>query len=615
MTNQPGNDSAKPDAAEISQSMSEMAETSQRLIGEFLARQMPGGKAAGSGGGSDSDGGDFNPDPLNIGGAFMELTSLMMSDPAKLVEANLELWQDYAKLWQNTATRMMGGEAEPLIMPEPGDRRFKHDSWNENNVFDYIKQSYLLTSRWMQSTVGDVEGLDDKDSLKVDFYTRQFVEAMSPSNFVMTNPEVLAAIAESGGGNLVNGLKNLLEDMDEGTGQLKIKMTDEDAFEVGVNVAESTGKVVYRNDLIELIQFDPSTKKVFKRPLLIIPPWINKYYILDLRKENSFIRWAVEQGHTIFTISWVNPDEKLSDKSFGDYMLEGPLAALDAIEHATGEKEINAIGYCLGGTLLASTLAYMAVKKDNRIQSATFFTSMVDFEDAGELGVFIDEEQIASLEKKMDEKGYLEGAHMATTFNMVRGNDLIWSFVLNNYLLGKEPFPFDLMYWNADSTRMPPPMHSFYLRKMYLENKLVEPGGITLDGVQLDLRKIKEPSYIISTREDHIAPWKSTYAATGLYRGPVKFVLSASGHIAGVVNPPAAKKYCHWTAPANSKNPKNPDTWLEGATKHEGSWWPDWAKWVKRHAGKKDTPARKPGSGKLKPICDAPGEYVRVKSE
>ena len=615
MTDQQGSDSGIPNTAEISKSMTEMAETSQRLISEFLARQMPGGKATGSGSGDESNEGSFNPDPLNIGDAFMELTSHMMSDPAKMMEANMALWQDYTKLWQNAATRMMSGEAEPMITPEPGDRRFKHDSWNENNVFDYIKQSYLLTSRWMQTTVGEVEGLDDKDAQKVDFYTRQFTEAMSPSNFLMTNPEVLAATAESGGENLVNGLKNLLEDMDEGTGQLKIKMTDEDAFEIGVNVAESTGKVVYRNDLIELIQFDPSTKKVAQRPLLIIPPWINKYYILDLRKENSFIRWAVGQGHSVFAISWVNPDEKLSEKSFENYMLEGPLAALDAIEQATGESKVNAIGYCLGGTLLASTLAYMAAKKDERIHSATFFTAMVDFEEAGELGVFMDEEQISSLEKKMDEKGYLEGAHMATTSNMMRGNDLIWSFVVNNYLLGKEPIPFDLLYWNSDSTRMPAAMHSFYLRNMYLENKLVEPGGVTLDGVPIDLRKIKTPTYIISTQEDHIAPWKSTYAATGLYKGSVKFVLSGSGHIAGVVNPPAAKKYCHWTVPANKKNPKNPDDWFEAAKKHEGSWWPDWAKWVKGHAGKKDVAARKPGAGKLKPICDAPGEYVRVRSE
>ncbi|MBT7943090.1 MAG: class I poly(R)-hydroxyalkanoic acid synthase, partial [Alphaproteobacteria bacterium] len=458
--------------------MTEIAETSQRMIGEFLTRQMANGVETANGSGDPAP----NPDPLNIGGAFFELTKQMMSDPAKMMEANMALWQDSAKLWQNAATRMMGGEAEPMITPNRDDRRFKHESWNENNVFDYIKQSYLLTSRWMQSTVADVDGLSEKDAAKVDFYTRQFVEALSPSNFVLTNPEVLAATAESGGENLVNGLKNLLEDLDEGTGRLNIKMTDEDAFEVGVNVAESTGKVIYRNDLIELIQFDPSTKKVAQNPLLVIPPWINKYYILDLRKENSFIRWAVEQGHTVFAISWVNPDEKLADKSFEDYMLDGPLAALDAIEQATGAKKVNAVGYCLGGTLLASTLAYMAEKKDTRIQSATFFAAMVDFKEPGELGVFIDEEQITSLEARMSEKGYLEGAHMGTTFNMMRGNDLIWSFVVNNYLLGKEPFPFDLLYWNSDSTRMPAAMHSFYLRNMYLENKLVEPGGITLAG-------------------------------------------------------------------------------------------------------------------------------------
>ncbi len=603
MNDQPGTRGPSPATDEFSRSMSEIAETSQRLITEFLARQTANG-ASGNGGAATAD-------PLNIGDAFMEMTTRMMADPAKMMQANLDLWQDYVKLWQNTTARMMGhGDAGPKVEPDPGDRRFKHESWNEDNVFDYIKQSYLLTSRWLQSTVADVDGLDAKDAQKVDFYTRQFVEALSPSNFVITNPEVLKATAETGGENLLNGLKNLLNDMDEG--RLKIKMTDEDAFEVGVNVAESTGKVVYRNDLIELLQFDPSTKKVGKRPLLIIPPWINKFYILDLRRENSFIRWAVGQGHTVFTISWVNPDGKLSGKSFEDYMLEGPLAALDAIEAATGEEQVNAIGYCLGGTLLASTLAYMAEKKDTRIQSATFFAAMVDFEDPGELGVFIDEKQIANLETKMNERGYLEGAHMGTTFNMMRGNDLIWSFVVNNYLLGKESFPFDLLYWNSDSTRMPAAMHSFYLRNMYLENKLVEPGGITLAGVALDLRKIKTPIYIVSTQDDHIAPWKSTYAATGLYQGAVKFVLSGSGHIAGIVNPPAAKKYGYWT---NSDTPPNPDEWLGGAEKHEGSWWPDWDKWAKKHTGKKDVPARKPGKGKLKALCNAPGEYVKVRSD
>ena len=605
MIDQPGNNGSFPDATEISCSMADIAEVSQNLITDFLARQTS----------QKSEQGRKSLDPLNIGGAFMEMTTRLMADPAKLMQANMKLWQDYTSLWQNAATQMMGGETEPAVTPEPGDRRFKDASWNENDIFDYIKQSYLLTSRWLQSTVTGVEGLDAKDAQKVDFYTRQFIEALSPNNFVLTNPQVLAATAETGGENLINGLKNLLEDLDEETGRLNIRMADDDAFEVGVNVAESPGKVVFRNDLMELIQFQPSTKTVCQTPLLIIPPWINKYYILDLRKENSFIRWAVGQGHTVFIISWVNPDTKLADKTFEDYMIEGPLAALDAIEQATGENKINAVGYCIGGTLLASTLAYMAAKKDERIKSATFFTTMVDFEDAGELGVFIDEEQITSLENKMDEKGYLEGAHMASTFNMMRGTDLIWSFVINNYLMGKDPLPFDLLYWNSDSTRMPAAMHSFYLRNMYMENKLVEPGGITLDGVALDLRNIKLPCYVISTQEDHIAPWKSTYAAVNLYNGPVKFVLSASGHIAGIVNPPDAKKYCYWTNAAK-KAPKTPDAWFNGAKQHDGSWWPDWDKWAKRHAGKKTIPARTPGQGKsggkLKALGDAPGEYVKV---
>jgi len=424
MIGQPGNNGSFPDATEISCSMADIAEVSQNLITDFLARQTS----------QKSEQGRKSLDPLNIGGAFMEMTTRLMADPAKLMQANMKLWQDYTSLWQNAATQMMGGETEHAVTPEPGDRRFKDASWNENDIFDYIKQSYLLTSRWLQSTVTGVEGLDAKDAQKVDFYTRQFIEALSPNNFVLTNPQVLAATAETGGENLINGLKNLLEDLDEETGRLNIRMADDDAFEVGVNVAESPGKVVFRNDLMELIQFQPSTKTVCQTPLLIIPPWINKYYILDLRKENSFIRWAVGQGHTVFIISWVNPDTKLADKTFEDYMIEGPLAALDAIEQATGENKINAVGYCIGGTLLASTLAYMAAKKDERIKSATFFTTMVDFEDAGELGVFIDEEQITSLENKMDEKGYLASTHMASTFNMMRGTDLIWSFVRHQQL-------------------------------------------------------------------------------------------------------------------------------------------------------------------------------------
>ncbi len=587
------------DESQISETMADIAERSQRLVKEFLTKQSETG--------SGSVGID---DPLNIGSAFLEMTTKMMTQPHKMVEANMNLWQDYMKLWQNTASRMMGQETTPIVEPERDDRRFKGEAW-ENDVFDFIKQSYLLTSNWMEDTVSDIEGLDKKTQQKVEFFTKQYADALSPTNFVMTNPEVLQTTIETRGENLINGLRNLLEDLERGGGKLNIKMTDADAFEVGKNVATTPGKVVFRNDLMELIQYTPTTEKVAKTPLLICPPWINKFYILDLREKNSFIKWAVEQGNTVFVISWVNPDRELAMKTFTDYMLEGPLAAIQAIKDATGEDEVNAIGYCIGGTLLATTLAYMAAKKMKGVKSATYFTTMVDFEEAGDLGVFIDDTSLKNLEDKMNERGFLEGSEMATTFNMMKANDLVWSFVVNNYLLGKDPFPFDLLFWNSDSTRMPAAMHSFYLRNMYLDNKLVEPGGIEIEGVKLDLRKIKVPTYIISTREDHIAPWKPTYKATQLYAGPIRFILSASGHIAGVVNPPAAGKYCYWI---NDDIPADPCAWLAGAEQHEGSWWPDWDKWLKKQNGKELVDAREPGNGKLKPICDAPGKYVTMKA-
>ena len=464
----------------------------------------------------------------------------------------------------------------------------------------------------MQHTVEDVDGLDEKTSRKVDFYTKQFADAMAPSNFLMTNPEVLRATIESGGENLVKGLENLLSDLERGHGELQISMTDQDAFEVGGNVATTPGKVVFQNDLMQLIQYAPTTEEVMRRPLVLVPPWINKFYILDLRAKNSLIKWAVDQGITVFVVSWVNPDEKLAKKTFEDYMLEGPLAALDAIEKATGQKEINAIGYCIGGTLMAATLSYMASKGDDRIKSITFFTTMVDFAEAGDLSVFIDEEQLAALEDRMNKSGYLDGKEMATTFNMLRANDLIWSFVVNNYLMGKEPFPFDLLYWNSDSTRMPAAMHSFYLRKMYQENKLVQPGALTLAGVPIDLSQNKLPTFILSTKEDHIAPWKSTYAATQIYSGTTRFCLAGSGHIAGVINPPSDKpKYGYWTR--TGKNPKDPEKWLDGAKFNEGSWWPEWKKWLDRSAGG-TVPARVPGYGDLKAIEDAPGSYVKMRA-
>ena len=586
-----------PDPEVMSRTMADVAERSQRLVGDWLKRQAAGETA------------DSSADAMSIGRAFMEMTTKLMADPAALLKAQIGFWQDTMTLWQNTTRRMMGIAAPETADASGADRRFKDEAWKQNEVFDFIKQSYLLSARYVQSTVSEVEGLDPKTAQKVDFYTRQFIDAMSPTNFVMTNPEVLRKTAETGGENLLKGLNNLLGDLERGKGQLKIKMTDTEAFSVGGNIGVSPGKVVFQNDLMQLIQYDPTTEKVLKRPLLIGPPWINKFYILDLRPRNSFVRWATSQGHTVFVISWVNPDEKLAEKNFEDYMHQGYLAALDAIEAATGEKEVNAIGYCLGGTLLASTLAYMAEKGDDRIKTATFFVTMMDFAEAGELGVFIDEEQLSALEEKMNKRGYLDGSEMSATFNMLRANDLIWSFVVNNYLLGNDPFPFDLLYWNADSTRMPAKMHSFYLRNMYQANLLKEPGGITLSGVPIDLGKVKTPAYFLSTREDHIAPWKSTYRGTQLLGGKQRFVLAASGHIAGVVNPPEGGKYNHWI---NEALPADPDAWLAGATELAGSWWPDWHRWILAH-GKAQIAARKPGDGKLTVLEDAPGSYVKVR--
>ena len=526
------------------------------------------------------------------------------------MHAQLSLWQDYLRLWQNAGQRLLGQPVDPMIEPDRSDRRFRDPAWDDHAVFDFIKQSYLLTARWLVDTVNHIDGFDDKTRQKIDFYTRQFVDALAPSNFVATNPEVLRATLESSGANLLHGLNHLLEDLARGEGRLAIRMTDLEAFAVGGNLALSPGKVIYQNDLMQLLQYAPSTKQVYRRPLLIIPPWINKYYILDLRPKNSFIKYAVDQGFTVFVISWVNPDERHAAKTFEDYMVEGPLAALDAIEQATGERESTVIGYCLGGTLLACTLAYLAAKGESASPPPASSRRSPTSE-SGRAGVFIDEEQLAAMDQMMARRGYLEGREMATTFNMLRANDLIWSFVINNYLLGKEPFPFDLLYWNSDSTRMPYAMHSFYLHKFYQENRLIEPGGITLCDVAIDLRRIRVPVYMLSTREDHIAPWVTTYAASQLYRGDIRFVLAGSGHIAGVVNPPSQHKYGYWT---NDRLPPDPDDWLEGATERANSWWPDWAAWNAEKSGPM-VPARTPGDGALEPLQDAPGTYVSVRAE
>ncbi len=583
-----------PDAAHLTRSMADVASRSQRLVNDWIKRQTKEGMAL---------------DPLNIGGAFTEMTARLMANPGALFEAQLHLWQDYLTLWQHTTKRIMGEDTAPVIESDPRDKRFADEAWKQNEVFDFIKQSYLLSARYINDVVTKAEGLKPKTAQKVDFYARQFISALSPSNFVLTNPEVLRKTRETGGENLIRGLNNLLGDLERGNGNLRIKMTDTEAFEVGGNIAVSEGKVVYQNDLIQLIQYSPATETVFTRPLVIFPPWINKFYILDLRPKNSLVRYLVNQGHTVFMVSWVNPDASHAEKNFDDYMTDGVFAALAAIEKATGQKHVNAIGYCLGGTLLASSLAYMKKQGDDRIKSATFFVTLTDFTDAGELAVFIDEEQITALEEKMTRQGYLEGGDMAASFNMLRANDLIWSFVVNNYLLGNEPFPFDLLYWNSDATRMPPKMHSFYLRNMYQKNLLIQPDGISMKGVPIDLRDIDIPTYFLSCREDHIAPWKSTYQGALTMGGKNRFVLAASGHIAGVVNPPESVKYNHFI---NNNLPENPDEWFEGATEVSGSWWPDWQHWVTSF-DKTQVAARIPGKGKLKAIEPAPGSYVKVR--
>jgi polyhydroxyalkanoate synthase len=574
----------QPTPQDTARVLQEVAERSARVFGELAGRQPAAS------------------DELGIAKAYMDLYSKLLADPARLAVFSTNLMMDYMQLWQSSWLRMMGIDAPPVAAPAKGDNRFKDTDWSTNFLFDYIKQSYLIAARHIQHTVAGVEGLSPESEKKVAFFTRQYVDALSPSNFALTNPQVLRETLASGGQNLLRGLDNLLGDIEKGG----ISMTDEKAFQLGRNVATTPGKVVFQTDLMQLIQFEPTTKEVYRTPLVIIPPWINKYYILDLRPTNSFIKWALDQGHSVFVLSWVNPDARLAQMGFEDYMKLGPLAALDAVEKATGERKVNFIGYCLGGTLLGATLAYLAAKGEDRVNSATFFVSLLDFSAPGELGVFIDEDQVQSLERKMNERGYLEGSEMATTFNLLRANDLVWSFVINNYLMGKDPFPFDLLYWNSDATRMPARMHSFYLRNMYMKNLLGVPGGISLDGVPVDLSKVKVPAYFISTAEDHIAPWKTTYKGSTYLGGDVRFVLGGSGHIAGIVNPPAAKKYHYFSSDAR---PASAEEWFSTATKTPGSWWEDWQAWMDRRNSGDMVPARAP----QKPLEDAPGSYVMLR--
>lgn len=554
---------------------------------------------------------NYNFDPMNIGDAYGEYVQSIMNDPEKFWKAQTDFWNKWFKLWRESSRSFIGEEGKTLFTPQKGDRRFKAPEWEESALFNFIKQSYLLTAEWMEDTVRDTQGLDAQSKEKVAFYTRQFADALSPSNFVFTNPEVLKETINSGGQNLIKGLENLIADLERGEGELKISTTQYDAFELGKNIATTPGKVVFQNDLMQLIQYEPTTKKVFETPLLIIPPWINKYYILDLRPDNSFIKYAVEQGHTVFIISWVNPTQKLAKKRFADYMHEGILESTAQIKEITNTQNINAVGYCLGGTLLTTTMAYLKGKnKKSPFKSTTLLTTLLDFEHAGDMKLFLDDDQLDLLDKEMAEKGMLQGKQLQKTFSLLRANDLIWSFVVNNYLLGKEPFPFDLLFWNDNSTNMPAAMHSFYLRNMYRDNLLVQKGGIKIDEIDIDISKVDTPAYFLSTKEDHIAPWNATYEGTKYFKGPVTFTLAASGHIAGVVNAPVKNKYCFWTTSKKEPYPNDSEKWLENTNQTDGSWWPHWNTWLDQYKGEL-IPAREIKEN----IENAPGAYVKMKSE
>ncbi|WP_411288153.1 class I poly(R)-hydroxyalkanoic acid synthase [Phenylobacterium sp.] len=581
----------------LSMNLARAALTAQGAIAEMALRQADRPAA-------------LSPDPFHVAPALTEVMGRLAAQPDRMMRAQADLFSQYLDLWQATTRRMGGETPEPVVSPAKGDKRFNDPDWADNPVFDVMKQSYLLTANWLNGLVSGVEGVEPMEKRRVEFFMKMLTDAFSPSNFLASNPQALREVMSTGGESLVKGMDNFVSDLARGGGQLAIAQTDYEMFKIGENVATAPGKVVFRNEIIELLQFSPTTEKVCEIPLLIFPPWINKFYILDLRPENSMIRWLADQGITVFVASWVNPDATLSAKTFEDYMRQGIYEGTQAVMDQCGVEQVNTVGYCIGGTLLSSTLAHMAAKKDNRIASATFFAAQQDFSEAGDLLLFANEDWLTELERKMDEGGgVLSGQTMADTFNALRSNDLIWSFFVNNYLMGKEPKPFDLLFWNSDQTRMPKTLHMFYLRNFYGENKLAK-GELVLDGVKLDLGKVKTPIYVQSSKEDHIAPARSVFKGAKLFGGPVTFTLAGSGHIAGVINAPVANKYQHWTLDGL---PETLEAWQSAAVEAPGSWWPHWARWLKAKSGKQ-VPARDPAKGKFKPLGDAPGEYVKVRS-
>ncbi len=533
--------------------------------------------------------------------SWTELAARSWEDPTVWVRAITDYQQSQINLWTNLLT---GNADNAVVEPARGDRRFQAEEWSKNPVFDYIKQSYLLSSKLLQEMAANAN-LSDQEQKKLEFYTQQYIDAMSPTNFAATNPEVLQQALETKGQSLIDGLKNLLADTEKG----RISLTDETAFKVGENIATTEGAVVFENEMLQLIQYKPTTEETFSRPTMIIPPMINKFYILDLQEHNSYVKYCVEQGQTTFLVSWTNPREEQGYISWDDYIEKGLIEATQAVKEISGDDKINAVAWCVGGTLLATALGVMAARKDTSIASATFFTTLIDFSDPGDIGVFIDEQQVKQLGEKVESQGFLSGREMATSFNMLRANDLIWSYVVNNYLKGQTPPPFDILYWNSDSTNLPANMYMFYLNNMYIENNLVKKDGVTLCGEKIDLTKVKVPCYFLSAIEDHIAPWKTTFTGTELFKGKNEFVLGASGHVAGVVNPASKNRRHYWI---NGELGQGPDHWLETAERQEGSWWNHWAEWLKRRAGKKVSAPTELGSDAHKVIEAAPGRYVTV---
>ncbi|KEA62798.1 Polyhydroxyalkanoic acid synthase [Marinobacterium lacunae] len=535
--------------------------------------------------------------------SWTELATRSLEDPTVWIRAIADYQQAQFNLWRNL---MSGTSGEtPVVQPERGDRRFQSDEWSNNPIYDYIKQSYLLTSRMLVDMAANAK-LAPSEQAKLEFYTKQYVDALSPTNFALTNPEVLQQAMETKGQSLVDGLKNLLGDIEKG----RISMTDESAFELGTNLATTEGAVVFQNELFQLIHYKPEGEQVYERPTLIVPPSINKFYILDLQPHNSFVKYCVEQGQDVYLVSWVNPTVEQRDLSWDDYVSDGVLKAIQVTCEISGSEKLNAVAWCVGGTLLTTALAVMANRKDTSVGSATFLTTLTDFSNPGDLCVFIDDYQVKQLESKVNSQGILNGRELATSFNMLRSNDLIWSYVVNNYLKGQTPPPFDILYWNSDSTNLPAAMYTFYINKMYLENKLVEPNGLEICGEPIDLGKIKIPCYFLSTIEDHIAPWKGTFNATETFGSTIEFVLGASGHVAGVINPASKNRRNYWV---KGEQGKGADHWLETAERQEGSWWPNWAEWVRRRAGKKVDAPKEYGNDTYKVIEPAPGSYVSVR--